>query len=146
MSIMTLGECVAAEGGQFGTCASCEFKGYAACHCPEPGKRDLLGRVIPGAESPSCPPKPLSSGQSSESTSKATTGTTESSALARQEGGRHYKDLAIQPVEYIHRNSIGFCEGSAIKYLTRWRAKGGVEDLKKARHFIDLLIEMEAPK
>lgn len=67
-------------------------------------------------------------------------------ALDRQEGGHHYKDLAIQPVEYIHRNCIGFCEGSAIKYLTRWRAKGGVEDLKKARHFIDLLIEMETTK
>lgn len=67
----------------------------------------------------------------------------EASALAVQVGGRHYKDLAIQPVEYIHRNGIGFCEGNAIKYLTRWRAKNGVEDLKKARHFIDLLIEME---
>jgi hypothetical protein len=67
-------------------------------------------------------------------------------ALAHQEGGNHYKGLAIQPVEYIHKNGIGFCEGSAIKYLTRWRAKGGIEDLKKARHFIDLLIEMEAQK
>jgi hypothetical protein len=65
------------------------------------------------------------------------------SALAHQEGGSHYKDLAIQPVEYIHKNGIGFCEGSAIKYLTRWREKGGVEDLKKAKHFIDLLIELE---
>ena len=68
------------------------------------------------------------------------------SALDRQEGGSHYKDLAIQPVEFIHRNGIGFAEGSAIKYLTRWRAKGGVEDLKKARHFIDMLIEMETKK
>lgn len=65
-------------------------------------------------------------------------------ALERQVGGQHYKQLSIQPVEYIHKNGIGFCEGSAIKYLTRWRAKGGIEDLKKARHFIDLLIEMEA--
>jgi len=66
------------------------------------------------------------------------------SALDVQEGGSHYKDLAIQPVEYIHRNGIGFCEGCAIKYLTRWRSKGnGIEDLKKAKHFIDLLIELE---
>jgi hypothetical protein len=65
------------------------------------------------------------------------------SALDRQEGGKHYKDLAIQPIEYIHKNGIGFAEGSAIKYLTRWRAKGGIEDLRKARHFIDMLIEME---
>jgi Protein of unknwon function (DUF3310) len=67
----------------------------------------------------------------------------ETSALATQVGGGHYKKLAIQPVQYCHANGIGFMEGSAIKYLTRWRDKGGVEDLKKARHFIDLLIELE---
>lgn len=66
------------------------------------------------------------------------------SVLAKQEGGQHYKGLAIQPVEYIYKNRIGFCEGSAIKYLTRWRDKGGVEDLKKAKHFIEILIEFEA--
>lgn len=64
-------------------------------------------------------------------------------ALATQVGGGHYKSMAIQPFEYIHKNGIGFAEGCAIKYLSRWRAKGGVEDLRKARHFIDLLIEME---
>ena len=63
--------------------------------------------------------------------------------LQRQEGGDHYKDLKIQPIEYIHANNIPFAEGCAIKYLTRWRSKGGIEDLKKARHFIDLLIELE---
>lgn len=63
------------------------------------------------------------------------------SALDTQEGGDHYKKLAIQPFEYIHRNGIGFAEGCAIKYLTRWKDKGGVQDLKKARHFIDLLID-----
>jgi hypothetical protein len=68
------------------------------------------------------------------------------SALAVQEGGGHYKDLKIQPIEYIHANNIPFAEGCAIKYLTRWRAKGGIEDLKKARHFIDLLIELETRK
>ena len=65
------------------------------------------------------------------------------SARSTQHGGAHYKDLPIQPVEYIHQNGIGFCEGCAIKYLTRWRSKGGIEDLRKARHFIELLIEME---
>lgn len=65
-------------------------------------------------------------------------------ALARQEGGQHYKDMAIQPFEYIHTNGIGFAEGCVIKYVSRWRAKNGVEDLKKARHFLDLLIEAEA--
>jgi hypothetical protein len=49
--------------------------------------------------------------------------------------------MAIQPVEYIFRNGIGYFEGSVIKYVSRWRNKNGVEDLKKARHFLDLLIE-----
>jgi hypothetical protein len=51
--------------------------------------------------------------------------------------------MVIQPVEYIHKNGIPFIEGAVIKYVSRWRAKNGVEDLKKARHFLDLLIEME---
>lgn len=65
-------------------------------------------------------------------------------ALSVQVDGTHYKDLAIQPVEYIHANGLGFCEGSVVKYVTRWRAKNGIADLKKARHFIDLLIELES--
>jgi hypothetical protein len=65
------------------------------------------------------------------------------SALDVQVGGGHYKSYAIQPVEFIHKNKIPYIEGCAIKYLCRWREKGGVEDLKKARHYLDLLIEME---
>lgn len=65
------------------------------------------------------------------------------SALDTQVSGNHYKNMKIQPVEFIHKNGIGFVEGCAIKYLCRWRNKNGIEDLKKARHFIDLLIEME---
>jgi len=65
------------------------------------------------------------------------------SALGHQEGGDHYKALKIQPIEFIHANSIPFAEGSVIKYVTRWRAKNGLADLKKARHFLDLLIELE---
>ena len=65
------------------------------------------------------------------------------SPLARQEGGSHYKDLKIQPLEYIHANGIPFAEGCVIKYVSRWRAKGGIKDLEKAKHFIELLIELE---
>ncbi len=65
------------------------------------------------------------------------------SALKKQVGGDHYKLLAVQPVEYIHLNQLGFIEGSVVKYVTRWRLKEGVSDLKKARHFLDMLIEME---
>jgi UDP-3-O-acyl-N-acetylglucosamine deacetylase len=64
-------------------------------------------------------------------------------ALSKQIGGGHYKDLVIQPVEYIHKNEIPFIEGSVIKYVTRWRSKGGIQDLQKAVHFIEMLIEME---
>lgn len=59
-----------------------------------------------------------------------------------QIGGDHYKK-PIQAWDYIAANSIGFFEGNAIKYLTRWKEKGGVEDLKKARHYIDKLIELQ---
>ncbi len=60
-----------------------------------------------------------------------------------QIGGMHYKIKPIQPWDYITANDIGFLDGNAIKYLTRWRDKGGIEDLRKARHYIDKLIEIE---
>lgn len=66
--------------------------------------------------------------------------------LATQIGGDHYRKLKIQPVEYIHANSIPFIEGCIIKYATRWRDKGGVRDLEKIKHFVDLLIELENKK
>ncbi len=65
------------------------------------------------------------------------------SALTTQVSGDHYKSLKIQPIEFIHANGIPFAEGSVIKYVTRWRAKGGIADLEKAKHFIELLIELE---
>ena len=64
-------------------------------------------------------------------------------ALDRQVGGSHYKDLKIQPIEFIHANNIPFCEANAIKYLCRHRAKNGRQDLEKAKHYIDLLIKLE---
>ena len=67
-------------------------------------------------------------------------------ALDVQIGGGHYKGMKIQPVEYIHANNIPFIEGAVIKYVSRWRTKGGIEDVKKARHFLDLLIELEGRK
>lgn len=69
-----------------------------------------------------------------------------SKANDKQQGGNHYKRKAIQPWDYIAANEIGFFEGSAIKYLTRWRDKGGIEDLRKANHFIEKLIELEVEK
>ena len=72
--------------------------------------------------------------------SKGANGT---SALDVQVAGNHYKNLKIQPVEYIHANGIPFIEGCIIKYASRWRDKGGIKDLEKIKHFVDLLIELE---
>ena len=64
-------------------------------------------------------------------------------ALSKQVAGSHYKDLPIQPVEFIHANAIGYFEGNVIKYVSRWRKKNGIADLEKAKHYIELLIELE---
>jgi len=64
------------------------------------------------------------------------------SALDTQVGGNHYKGMAIQPAEYIVRNGIGFLEGMVIKYVSRWEKKGGIEDLEKAIHCLQLRVEM----
>lgn len=65
------------------------------------------------------------------------------SALDTQVGGSHYKDFAIQPIEFIHANNIPFIEGNIIKYIVRWRSKNGVEDLRKVQHYVNLLIDLE---
>lgn len=64
-------------------------------------------------------------------------------ALDRQEGGSHYKDLAIQPVEYIHKNNIGYLEGNVIKYITRHKSKNGEQDVRKAIHYCELILKMQ---
>ena len=66
--------------------------------------------------------------------------------LATQVGGDHYVHMAIQPVEFIHANNIPFIEGNVIKYVTRWRQKNGLKDLEKAKHYLELLIELESRK
>lgn len=63
--------------------------------------------------------------------------------LKIQVGGEHYSDLKIQPIEYIYANNLNYFEGNVIKYITRWRKKGGISDLNKAKHYIDLLIHLE---
>jgi hypothetical protein len=67
-------------------------------------------------------------------------------ATEKQEGGNHYKRYAIQPTEFIHRNGLNFIQGNVIKYLMRYREKNGLQDLQKAKHYIDLLIEFEYGK
>ena len=65
------------------------------------------------------------------------------SAFDLQEGGSHYKRLPIQPTEYNHKNGLRWCEGNVVKYTTRHRSKGGVEDVKKAVHYLQFLLEMD---
>jgi len=64
-------------------------------------------------------------------------------ALDKQVDGNHYKDLPIQPVEYIYANALGYFEGNVVKYVSRWRKKNGIADLEKAKHYIELLIQLE---
>lgn len=64
-------------------------------------------------------------------------------ALDVQVGGNHYKKFKIQPIEFIHANDLNFFQGNIIKYATRYKDKNGIEDLKKVKHYVDLLIQLE---
>lgn len=64
------------------------------------------------------------------------------SANDTQIAGSHYKAKAIQPWDYIASNELGYFEGNIVKYVSRWREKGGVDDLRKARHYLEKLIEL----
>lgn len=70
----------------------------------------------------------------------------EPKALDTQVGGGHYKNMAIQPMEYSMKNGLDACQHTAIKYISRFRDKGGIEDLRKAKHVIDMLIQFEEEK
>lgn len=62
---------------------------------------------------------------------------------SNQVGGDHYSKMDIQPWEVIERSGLDFFEGNVIKYVMRYRSKNGLEDLEKARHYLDYLIERE---
>lgn len=63
----------------------------------------------------------------------------ENNPLDRQVGGNHYKNLKIQPIDYIMENGLGFCEGNIVKYITRYSQKNGVEDIDKVIHYAEIL-------
>lgn len=63
--------------------------------------------------------------------------------LETQVGGNHYKDMNIQPLEFIIANNLPYCEANIIKYICRYKSKNGIQDLNKARHYLDILIEHE---
>lgn len=64
-------------------------------------------------------------------------------ALDRQEGGAHYKSMKIQPLEYIVGNNIPYCEANVIKYVSRHREKNGAQDIRKAIHYLELILQMQ---
>jgi len=66
------------------------------------------------------------------------------SALKKQVAGSHYRQFPIQPIEFIVKNNLPFIEGNIIKYICRWQDKGGVEDLNKVIHYVELLKELKS--
>ena len=60
-----------------------------------------------------------------------------------QVGGTHYSRLGIEPIQFTEANGLGFHEGNIVKYVSRWRNKNGIEDLKKAKWYIERLLELE---
>lgn len=66
-----------------------------------------------------------------------------SEANKTQVAGSHYKGKTIQPWDYIAANELGYFEGNIVKYVSRWKQKGGVDDLRKAQHYLQKLIELE---
>jgi len=67
-------------------------------------------------------------------------------ANANQVGGDHYRNKAIQPWDYIASNNLGYLEGCVIKYVSRYKEKGGIQDLQKAAHYLQKLMEVESER
>lgn len=63
-----------------------------------------------------------------------------------QVAGDHYKKLKMQPIEYIMANQLEFAEGCIVKYISRWRERGGIDDLRKIKQYCDFIIESELDK
>ena len=66
-----------------------------------------------------------------------------SKALHKQVSGTHYMYMEIQPAEFINKNKLLFAEGNAIKYICRHSRKGGIEDIDKAIHYLEMIIERD---
>lgn len=63
-----------------------------------------------------------------------------------QPGGDHYKEQAIQPIEYILANKLGYCEGNVVKYITRHKLKNGKEDIEKCIHYLQFILDDQYDK
>jgi hypothetical protein len=80
---------------------------------------------------------------SAKDDSKLTTDIDKLKATDKQVGGSHYRDLKIQPTEYIVANKLGWCEGNIVKYITRHQVKGGINDLDKVIHYAELAKQLQ---
>ncbi len=67
-------------------------------------------------------------------------------ANREQVGGEHYKNKAIQPWDYIVSNNLGYLEGCVVKYVSRYKEKGGMQDLEKAAHYLQKLMEVQSER
>ena len=103
---------------------------------------DLIGEVKPSIDGAS--PEEWNELSSSEAIrqllDEASQNPPTPTPFSTQIGGNHYKDFPIQPIEFITKNELGFCEGNVVKYVCRYKAKGGLEDLEKAKHYLELLM------
>lgn len=104
---------------------------------------DLLAEVPAPVLVPETQPVVATTTTDTAATDSPAAPLTDISALAHQEGGNHYKGLKIQPVEYIHANEIDYLEGNVIKYVTRHKQKNGKQDILKAIHYLQLILEMD---
>lgn len=112
------------------------MKTYKAWSCMEHGTQ-VAGDGLRLTGCPLCFPEDIV---------KEAIGRDEKGVNQAQVGGSHYKDKAIQPWDYIVSNGLGYLEGNIVKYVSRYKEKNGLEDLKKARHYLDKLIETQEGK
>lgn len=114
----------------------------SACYCVKyPGRCGELDGIDYCDICPADPFNPKTFKYSYEDSAYDSAAFEKQSASETQVGGDHYAKNKIQPIDFILANNLGWCEANAIKYLTRWKNKNGLEDLRKAQHYIELLIE-----
>ena len=95
-------------------------------------EREVLEKLIKEREAESFVPI---------STKEVTTQKEAKSALDYQVGGNHYHQMAYQPLSFIMELGLNFCEGNIVKYVARYKFKNGLQDLKKAQHYLKFLLE-----
>lgn len=125
----------ARRGTNGGHCDTPPRRGGVFCpHCP----RATFFFPVPCHHPVPCPQSPV------PSLDENFEGIRMNNANENQIGGYHYKTKKIQPWDFIAANNLGYFEGNIIKYVSRWKEKNGIEDLRKARHYLDKLIELQS--